>query len=101
MSTGEVVTAIVSGLGVVASGLAAFFAWRSWRKRPKFKFYLQDEPAIMYKRLDDNEAYVYCWLANVGKAAAHNVNGWLKYGDDPPRVRPVTDAHTGVTDTTD
>ncbi len=91
---------LLTALGTLFAGLAALFAWRSLRRRPKLKFYLHEEPSVMYDA-GRSRAFLQCWLANVGTIAAHNVHGWLEYGDAPGPVMPEEHAETGVTHTLD
>jgi hypothetical protein len=90
-------------LAIALSAVAAYYAWKSYSRRPKLRFYLQDDPNIVYWSGDkeDNKAHVYCWLANEGAVAAHNVNGWLQYGGESGGVWPIADEHTGVTEVAD
>jgi hypothetical protein len=85
--------AIPSGI----SAVAAYFAWKSYRRRPKLKFYLQNEefPSVIYDT-GRGTAEVHCWLANEGNVAAHNVYGWLQYGSDPEGVWPEESEQAGV-----
>jgi hypothetical protein len=96
------VEVLALALSTILSGTAAYYAYKQYNKRPKLEFYLQNEEydPISYDT-QRGTADVYCWLANVGKVAAHNVHGWLVYGDDPGGIWPETDEDSGVIDSTD
>ena len=109
LSAGEVLGSlgltVGEALGIlipsVLSAVAAYFAWKSYSRRPRLKFYLQEESVVIRWSGKDDRANVYCWLANDGKVAAHNVHGWLRYGDDPSRITAEEDEYSGVFDATD
>jgi hypothetical protein len=92
---GEVLAVL---LPIGLSGVAAYYAYKQYSRRPKLKFYLQNgeyDPVLYNTKR--GTADVYCYLANVGNVAAHNVHGWLRYGDGPADIRPEEDEYRGIT----
>jgi hypothetical protein len=91
---GEVLAfALPTGL----SGVAAYYAYKQYNRRPQLKFYLQngEYDPVTYDT-GSGIAYVECWLANEGKVAAHNIHGWLEYGDDPEAYGPKMTSIRGL-----
>jgi hypothetical protein len=85
------IEAALGSASVILSGLAAYFAWRSYRNRPKLKLYVGDEANPIHYEKD--LAYVHATLANVGQRAASNVLGRMEFV--PGRVYP--EKHIGAT----
>jgi hypothetical protein len=101
VSPAELLSLVVAGVSAVASMVAAYYAWKLYGRRPKLEFYLQEEDPLTYEQDEHTctQAYLYCWLANEGKTAAHNVHGWLEYKLD--HVHPIEDEDAGVIEAID
>lgn len=98
----EVFLVILGSLGALLAGVAAYFSWKQYSKRPKLRVYAQESPdgkspEIIY---DDERgtADVICLLANEGAVTAHNVYGWLQYCEVSGRAWPLEDAYSDVED---
>lgn len=71
---------ILAGAAILFSAVAAYFAWQTYRRRPKLRLYVGDEAnQVMYSDEDPRLAYVHVTLANEGKATAHNVSGRVEF----------------------
>jgi hypothetical protein len=98
----EVFLEILGPLGALLAGVAAYFSWKQYSRRPKLRVYPQESPdgkspEIIY----DNErgtADVICLLANEGAVTAHNVYGWLQYCEVSGRAWPIEDEYSDVED---
>ena len=89
----EVFLQILAPLGALLAGIAAYFSWKQYTRRPKLKFYPQESPdgkspEIIYDH-ERGTADVVCLLANEGAVTAHNVYGWLQYCEVSGRAWPL------------
>ncbi len=98
----EIFLDILGFHGALLAGVAAYFSWKQYSKRPKLKFYPQESPdgnspEIIY---DDERgtADVICLLANEGAVTAHNVYGWLQYCEVSGRAWPLEDEYSDLED---
>ena len=96
------VLGFLGSLGALLAGVAAYFSWKQYSRRPKLQFYPQESPdgkspEIIY---DDERgtADVVCLLANEGAVTAHNVYGWLHYCEVSGRAWPIEDEYSDVED---
>jgi hypothetical protein len=96
------VPGFLGALGALLAGVAAYFSWKQYSRRPKLKFYPQESPdgkspEIIY---DDERgtADVVGLLANEGAVTAHNVYGWLQYCEVSGRAWPIEDEYSDVED---
>jgi hypothetical protein len=98
----EIFLEVLEILGVLLAGVAAYFSWKQYSRRPKLKFYPQESPdgkspEIIYD-YERGTADVVCLLANEGGVTAHNVYGWLQYCDVSGRAWPIEDEYSDVED---
>ena len=98
----EVFLQILGPLGALLAGVAAYFSWKQYSRRPKLKFYPQESPdgkspEIIYDH-ERGTADVVCLLANEGAVTAHNVYGWLQYCEVSGRAWPLEEEYSDVED---
>jgi hypothetical protein len=101
----EVFLQILAPLGALLAGVAAYFSWKQYTRRPKLKFYPQESPdekspEIIYDH-ELGTADVVCLLANEGAVTAHNVYGWLQYCEVSGRAWPLEEEYSDVIDVAD
>jgi hypothetical protein len=96
----EVFLEILGPLGALLAGVAAYFSWKQYSRRPNFWVYPQESPdgkspEIIYDH-ERGTADVVCLLANEGAVTAHNVYGWLQYCEVSGRAWPIEDEYSDV-----
>src|SRR5215210_3807575 len=101
----EVFLQILGPLGALLAGVAAYFSWKQYTRRPKLRLYPQESPdgkspEIIYDH-ERGTADVVCLLANEGAVTAHNVYGWLQYCEVSGRAWPVEDEYSDVIEVAD
>src|SRR5215208_3533053 len=96
----EVFLQILGSLGALLAGVAAYFSWKQYTRRPKLRLYPQESPdgkspEIIYDH-ERGTADVVCLLANEGAVTAHNVYGWLQYCEVSGRAWPLDDEYATI-----
>lgn len=83
---------LLTAIGILSSALAAYFAWQTYRRKPKLRITLLEESLKRLRSYRGGGGYfggqVILRVENPGKIAANNVVGWIRFDREylVPRV---------------